>query len=108
MYICNECGLSFEQYKVVYENQGECHGVPAIEQIAVCPQCEATNFEEADECECGEAIPKGDKICKDCLKKLKKDFKAMIMDAFTAEEIDILADNIDCDDFEEARREMIN
>ena len=41
MYRCCECGNLFEEGEqaVWYENQGECHGVTAMERFSGCPVC---------------------------------------------------------------------
>jgi hypothetical protein len=52
MYICNECGLVFEEPYVYEERHGLDH--PPYEKWSVCPRCRETNFCEAQECKrCG-------------------------------------------------------
>ena len=56
MYRCCECGNLFEEGEqaVWYENQGECHGVTAMERFSGCPICHE-DYEEVHQCkECGE------------------------------------------------------
>ena len=56
MYRCCECGHLFEEGEqaVWYENQGECHGVTAMERFSGCPICKG-DYEEAHQCqECGD------------------------------------------------------
>ena len=56
MYRCCECGNLFEEGEqaVWYENQGECHGVPAIERFDGCPVCRG-DYEEVYQCKkCGD------------------------------------------------------
>ena len=56
MYRCENCGHLFEEGEqaVWYENQGECHGVTAIERFSGCPLCH-DDYEEVHQCnECGD------------------------------------------------------
>ena len=56
MYRCCECGNLFEEGEqaVWYENQGECHGVTAMERFSGCPLCHG-DYEEIYQCkECGD------------------------------------------------------
>ena len=56
MYKCIECGHLFEEGEraVWYENQGECHGVTAMERFSGCPLCHE-DYEEVHQCKkCGE------------------------------------------------------
>ena len=56
MYKCTECGHLFEEGEqaVWYENQGECHGVTAMERFSGCPLCHE-DYEEVYQCEqCGD------------------------------------------------------
>lgn len=56
MYRCCECGNLFEEGEqdVWYENQGECHGVTAMERFSGCPVCHE-DYEEVRQCKgCGE------------------------------------------------------
>ena len=55
MYKCIDCGHLFEEGEesVWYENQGECHGVTAMERFSGCPICHG-DYEEVHKCkECG-------------------------------------------------------
>lgn len=55
MYRCCECGNLFEdgEQAVWYENQGECHGVTAMERFSGCPICHG-DYEEVRQCKkCG-------------------------------------------------------
>lgn len=73
MFKCCECGHLFEEGEqdVWYENQGECHGVTAMERFSGCPLCHY-DYEEVHQCEkCGDwhsedELTEG--ICDDCLK----------------------------------------
>ena len=54
MYICNNCGKTFDDYKVIEEHHPYGMGY-ATEKWAVCPHCKDSDFSEAKECEhCGE------------------------------------------------------
>lgn len=56
MYRCENCGHLFEEGEqaVWYENQGECHGVTAMERFSGCPLCH-DDYEEVHQCqECDE------------------------------------------------------
>ena len=56
MYRCCDCGHLFEdgEQAVWYENQGECHGVTAMERFSGCPLCH-DDYEEVHQCkECGD------------------------------------------------------
>ena len=53
---CNESQNLFEEGEqaVWYENQGECHGVTAMERFSGCPLCHG-DYEEVYQCkECGD------------------------------------------------------
>ena len=72
MYKCCDCGNLFEEGEqaVWYENQGECHGVTAMERFSGCPLCH-DYYEEVRQCQkCGDwhsedELTEG--ICSDCL-----------------------------------------
>ena len=56
MFICNECGKTFEEPKVYYESHpyGEGH---AHEKWTVCPYCREADISEAEQCErCGDWV----------------------------------------------------
>ena len=56
MYRCENCGHLFEEGEqaVWYENQGECHGVTAMERFSGCPLCH-DDYNEVYQCnECGD------------------------------------------------------
>ena len=56
MFICNECGATFEEFKVIKEPRPYGEGV-AYEEFAVCPHCEDTDIDEAKQCErCSELV----------------------------------------------------
>lgn len=72
MYRCCECGHLFEdgEQAVWYENQGECHGVTAMERFSGCPLCHG-DYEEVHQCKkCGDWHTEDelyDGWCEDCL-----------------------------------------
>ena len=74
MYKCTECGHLFEEGEqaVWYENQGECHGVTAMERFSGCPLCHE-DYEEVYQCKkCGEWHSEDelyDGWCEKCLRK---------------------------------------
>ena len=74
MYRCCECGHLFEdgEQAVWYENQGECHGVTAMEQFSGCPLCHG-DYEEVYQCkECGDWHSEDelyDGWCEKCLRE---------------------------------------
>ena len=74
MYKCIDCGHVFEDgdQAVWYENQGECHGVTAMERFSGCPVC-CGDYEEVHQCKkCGEWHIEGelyDGWCKKCLRE---------------------------------------
>lgn len=52
MYICNECGKTFEEPKKVVERHGL--DTPPYEEYSVCPHCWSGNCSIAQTCErCG-------------------------------------------------------
>ena len=74
MYRCCECGHLFEdgEQAVWYENQGECHGVTAMERFSGCPLCHG-DYEEVYQCkECGDWHSEDelyDGWCEKCLRE---------------------------------------
>ena len=74
MYRCVNCGNLFEEGEqaVWYENQGECHGVTAMERFSGCPLCH-DDYEEVYQCkECGEWLSEDelyDGWCEKCLRE---------------------------------------
>ena len=74
MYRCCECGNLFEEGEqaIWYENQGECHGVPAIERFDGCPVCRG-DYEEVYQCKkCGDWHSEDelyDGWCEKCLRE---------------------------------------
>ena len=74
MYRCENCGHLFEEGEqaVWYENQGECHGVTAIERFSGCPLCH-DDYEEVHQCkECGDWHTENelyDGWCEKCLRE---------------------------------------
>ena len=74
MYRCESCGNLFEEGEqaVWYENQGECHGVTAMERFSGCPICHE-DYEEVHQCkECGDWHSEDelyDGWCEKCLRE---------------------------------------
>ena len=74
MYRCCECGHLFEEGEqaVWYENQGECHGVTAMERFDGCPLCHG-DYEEVYQCKkCGDWHTEDelyDGWCEKCLRE---------------------------------------
>ena len=74
MFKCCECGHLFEEGEqaVWYENQGECHGVTAMEKFSGCPLCH-NGYEEVHQCkECGDWHSENEMyegFCEKCLIK---------------------------------------
>lgn len=68
MFICNECGEVFEDYKIYEERHPYGMGY-AVEKIAVCPYCNDTDIAEAVKCEhCGEWVAEvDDGLCDVCV-----------------------------------------
>ena len=67
MYICNNCGETFEDCKIIVEHHP--YGMTsATEYWSVCPHCESTDFAEAKKCErCGEYVAElEDGLCDVC------------------------------------------
>ena len=74
MYRCCGCSHLFEdgEQAVWYENQGECHGVTAMERFSGCPLCH-DDYEEVHQCkECGDWHTEDelyDGWCEKCLRE---------------------------------------
>lgn len=51
MYICIECGNTFENPKRWQEDRGECFGFPTYESMSGCPDCSGC-YTEAHRCNC--------------------------------------------------------
>ena len=71
MYICNECGLVFENYET-YEEHHPYGMTSATETWAVCPHCGEAGFEEAKECSrCGNFVAElTDGLCDCCYEEM--------------------------------------
>ena len=69
MYICKECGKVFEEPCVEHDDPSP-QGVGLASgyyTYTYCPHCGSDEFTEADLCLCcGDYIPSGDVLCKDC------------------------------------------
>ena len=74
MYICLECGNTFEKPKRIYERLE--HGYMTIKE---CPCCQSQAFEQATTCEiCGAYISQEQArygMCADCEMETDADFK---------------------------------
>ena len=74
MYICNVCGVLFEEPSKI----GEVHyelDEKAVEYFSCCPNCGDTDFVEAVQCDyCGEDFREseliGGTLCPDCLDEI--------------------------------------
>lgn len=51
MYKCTCCKAIFDEPGIRYEKVGECHGSPAYEPWAICPECGSDEFERVCDCE---------------------------------------------------------
>jgi len=49
MYVCNNCGRTFDETKVSKELMGEYWGTPAYEYYDVCPYCGDSDIDEIEE-----------------------------------------------------------
>ena len=67
MFICNECGHIFEEPKIIEEHHPYGMGY-AVEEWAVCPNCQENDFTEAERCAvCGQHVAElTDDLCKEC------------------------------------------
>lgn len=78
MYICNDCGEVFSDYKIIEDPRP--YGMGYVnERFGVCPHCDSDDCCEAVECErCGEVVAKDDceysesleYLCKQCHEEL--------------------------------------
>ena len=48
-YICCDCGRDFDYPLIIREHRGECWGMPAFEEIELCPYCESDDWRETTE-----------------------------------------------------------
>lgn len=56
MYICEECGQTFEEPKIIEEHHPYGMGY-AVETFAVCPNCGEAGIEKMKQCSrCGEYV----------------------------------------------------
>lgn len=128
IYICRDCGATFEEPKATRECVGECWGSPAWDTAYSCPFCGSDNYDDAVECECcGELFCEDELtegLCEDCLHSHDGDYKLwyeackkqkftdtvnlnmFLLSQFTAEEIEVLLrkelanrQKVDCSDF---------
>lgn len=63
MFRCNDCGCTFEEPNVYYENHGLDYGA---EKMNECPNCHSTDYEDSTTCSiCGE-YAWGSDFCECC------------------------------------------
>lgn len=75
MYICKDCGKTFEVPAVFREYHGLDYG---YEELSECPYCKSGNYVEAKSCHaCGEPIAEG-KLCPECLEDLRTAFDGFL------------------------------
>lgn len=48
-YVCCECGYEFDEPRIERDYRGEFWGVPAYEDVCVCPNCKTDYIEEKEE-----------------------------------------------------------
>lgn len=105
MYICDECGETFEEPKTYCEDRGEFWGQPCREEISVSPCCEG-DYSEAGTCElCGEyyneeTAKEYNLCCDDCAESLENKFKKILHENFTEYEIKVINSIYDGRDIE--------
>lgn len=79
MYICNNCGRTFNEPEIYFERHGP--DSPPYEEFGMCPGCECGDFEEAEYCiHCekwllDEEIYAG--VCKKCAYELGEDYDVL-------------------------------
>lgn len=49
MYVCNDCGRTFEELKTWEEDRGEFWGQPCYENMSGCPYCFSGDFDEVND-----------------------------------------------------------
>lgn len=75
MYICKDCGITFEEPATWREHHGLEYG---YETLSGCPHCGSGDYVETKECRvCGEPIAEGS-ICPDCLEEFRKALEGFI------------------------------
>ena len=75
MFICEDCGHTFVEPSIVDNGFEHAFGYEKV-LVSVCPNCLEPSYKEADQCQCGEFIRRGERLCKDC----RKDLLARICD----------------------------
>lgn len=67
MYQCSRCGSTFDSPDLARDFTSEYFGQLVTHYVDTCPRCGSTEIEEMDHCViCGEAIPPGEEICRNC------------------------------------------
>lgn len=63
MYHCHRCGHTFEEPGYRRELRGEQFGSPAYEEVACCPECGDTDYDDYGDRRCWDCIWKGEDGC---------------------------------------------
>lgn len=67
MYICMNCGATFDSPNTVTDFSSEFWGANVQHYKSECPNCGSDDFDEMDKCEmCGEDINPGEELCENC------------------------------------------
>ena len=74
MYICNNCGKTFDDCVVVYDSVP--YGSTNVDYPSecVCPHCGDDDIEEVKVCSCGDIATQG-RLCNNCAENFKFDIK---------------------------------
>lgn len=67
MYLCENCGATFNIPDEVNDFSSEFWGATVTHTTCVCPSCGSDDFVEMDRCDmCGEDIAPGEELCENC------------------------------------------
>lgn len=67
MYVCEDCGRTFDEPIKTKEKLGEFWGAPAFHDIYVCPYCESEEIDKLSVCPvCGEPMKADQDFCNAC------------------------------------------